>query len=144
MPEDSLNPRGNVVSTYCFVDAGLFDDRATRRYHTGVLIFVNKAPILWYSKQYNTVDTRMFTSDSINLKTATELVKSLWYKLCMFGIPIKGPTNVFCDNESVYKNVSTPDLTFNNNSVSILYHKFREAVANGVSLHRLQTDRKSV
>ena len=75
----------------------------------------------------------MFTSDSINLKTATELVKSLWYKLCMFGIPIKGPTNVFCDNESVYKNVSTPDLTFNNNSVSILYHKFREAVANGVS-----------
>ena len=52
---DALNQRGNVLSTHCFVDADHAGDRATRRSQTGVLIFINKAPIQWYSKLQNTV-----------------------------------------------------------------------------------------
>ena len=92
---DAPTPRGNVVSAHCFVDADHACDRATRRFHTGVLIFVNKAPILWYSKQYYTVKTSTFYSEFIALKTVNELVDALWYKLRMFGIPIEGPTNMF-------------------------------------------------
>lgn len=33
-----------------------------------------------------------------------QLIESLRYKLRMFGIPIEGPTNVFCDNEVVTQN----------------------------------------
>ena len=47
----------------------------------------------------------------------------------MFGIPIEGPTNMLCDNEYIYKNVSTPESTFKKKNVSICYHKCREAVA---------------
>ena len=33
-----------------------------------------------------------------------ELVEAPRYKLRVFGVPIEGPTNVFCDNEAVTKN----------------------------------------
>ena len=51
IPADALTQRGNVVSTHFFVGAYHAGDRATRRSQTGVLIFINKAPIQWYSKQ---------------------------------------------------------------------------------------------
>ena len=47
----------------------------------------------------------------------------------MFGVPIEGPTNVFCDNESVYKNVSTPESVLKKKHHRIEYHCCREAVA---------------
>ena len=60
------------------------------------------------------------------MKTAVEQVEALRYKLWMFGIPMEGPTNVFCDNEAVFKNTSIPDST---KHTSICYHWAREAVA---------------
>ena len=47
----------------------------------------------------------------------------------MFGVPIEGPTNVFCDNELVYKNMSTPESVLKKKHHSIAYHRCREAVA---------------
>ena len=40
---------------------------------------------------------------------------------------------MFCDNEAVYKNASTPESTLKNMNVSICYREYREAVAAGVS-----------
>ena len=37
---------------------------------------------------------------------ATDLIFSLRYKLRMIGVPIEGPANILCDNESVYRNAS--------------------------------------
>ena len=133
IPVEAPTPRRNVVSTHCLVDADHSGDMATRRSHTGVLLFVNKAPIKWYIKKQNNVEKSMFSSGFIALNTATELVEALWYKLRVFGIPIEGPTNMFCDNEYVYKNSLTPESTFKKKSVIICYHKFREAVASGVA-----------
>ena len=63
------------------------------------------------------------------MKTAVEHIEVLHYKLWMFGIPIEGPTNVFCDNEAVFKNTSDPDSTLKKKHTSICYHWAREAVA---------------
>ena len=93
---------------------------------------MNKAPILWYSKQQNTVGTTTFLSKFIALKTATELVESLLYKLKIFGIPTEGPSSMFCENESFSNKVSTPEFKLKGNNVSICYHKCRETVATGV------------
>ena len=49
----------------------------------------------------------------------------------MFGVPIDGPTNIFCDNKAVYKNTSTPESTLKKKHHSISYHWLREAVAAG-------------
>ena len=60
---------------------------------------------MWYSKWQNTVETRTFRSEFIAMRTAVEHIEALRYKLHMFGIPVGGPTNVFCDNEAMFKNV---------------------------------------
>ena len=121
-------PRGYIVSTHCFVDADLSSNTVMRRSQTGILIFLNRAPIVWYSKRQNTVETSTFSSEFIAMRTAVEHIEMLCYKLRMFGIPIEGPTNVFCDNEVVFKNTTIPESTLKKKHNSICYHRCREAV----------------
>ena len=50
----------------------------------------------------------------------------------MFGIPIEGLTNVFCDNHGVGLNSSRPESTLQNKHNAINYHVVREAAAAGI------------
>ena len=65
------------------------------------------------------------------MKNPVELRAALQEKLRMFGVPIDGYTDIFCDSEAVYKNSSTPKSQLRNKHHSILYHMIREAVASG-------------
>ena len=85
----------------------------TRKFHTGIIIFVNNSPVIWYSKRQNTLDSSSFGSKFIALRIATEMIEGLRYKLHMFGVPIDGPADVFCDNQSVVNNVSIPSSVLN-------------------------------
>ena len=49
----------------------------------------------------------------------------------MFGIPIDGPMNVYCDNKAVTKNAIYPESTLKKKHNSIAYHQVYEAVAAG-------------
>ena len=73
-----------------FVDAGHAGNKITRRSHTGIVIYCNCSPIIWFSKRQNTVETSTFSSEIIALKIAIEFVEGLRYKLRRFGIPING------------------------------------------------------
>jgi hypothetical protein len=112
-----------------FVDANHAGNKVTRRSHTGILIYLNCAPILWYSKAQNTVKSSTFGSEFIAMRILVELLESLRYKLRMMGIPIDGPTNTFCDNKSVVTNATVPTSTLKKKHNSIAYHRVREAVA---------------
>jgi hypothetical protein len=81
IPNNAPMERGNGVVTSCFVDADHAGCKATRRSHTGVILFVNKAPILWYSKRQNTVETSTFSSEFCAMKTAIDMIEGLCYKL---------------------------------------------------------------
>ena len=96
------------MSTHCFVDAKHAGDKKTRRSMTGILIFCNRAPIICHSRQQNGVKTSTFGSEFTAMKNVMELIAALRYKLRMFGVPIDGSTDMFCDNEAVYKNASMP------------------------------------
>ena len=100
LPSDMPSPRGASVKMSCFVDASHASNRVTMRSHTGILIKLNGAPISWYSKRQNTVESSTFGSEFIALRIAAEKCQGLRYKLRMFGVPIEGPTFVFCDNQS--------------------------------------------
>ena len=63
------------------------------------------------------------------MKKSIELIEAFRYKLRRFGVPIEGPTNIFCDNEAVYKNCSIPESTLRKKHHSFAYHRNREAVA---------------
>ena len=128
MPE----PRGNPVTMSCFVDADHAGNCVTRRSHTGILIFVQNAPITWFSKRQNTVETSTFGSELVAMRIAKELIVGLRYKLRMFGVPINGPANVYCDNQGVVKNTSLPNSTLSKKHNAINYHTVCEAVAAGI------------
>ena len=124
-------PLGKAVNINVFVDADHAGNQVTRRSHTGIIMYCNLAPVTWYSKRQNTVETSTFGSEFVAMRIATELTESLIYKLRMFGVPIDGPARVFCDNESVVRSSSFPESTLKKKHVSIAYHKVREAVAAG-------------
>jgi hypothetical protein len=131
IPKDASEPLGHSVSTTCYVDADHAGCHKTRRSHTGILIYANCAPIIWFSKRQNTVEASTFSSEYIALKIAVELIKGLCYKLRMFGIPIEESTIVFCDNQAVVINSIHSESTLKKKHVSIAYHRCREAQAAG-------------
>ena len=131
IPPNCPEARGRAVSVHCFVDADLAGNKINRRSQTGILIFVNRAPIMWHSKRQNTVEASTYGSEIVAMKNAIELIEGLRYKLRMFGIPIEGPADIYCDNEAVTKNCSIPESTLKKKHHSIAYHRNREAVAAG-------------
>ena len=95
------------------------------------LFLLIKAPIHWYSKKQNTVESSTFGAEFCAMRTAVDMIEGLRYKLRMLGIPIDGPAKVYCDNEAVYKNTSIPESTLKKKHHSISYHRCRESVAAG-------------
>lgn len=112
----------------CFVEANHVGNRITCHSHTGIILFCNPAPIIWFAKCQNTVETSTFGSEFIAARIAVKLIESLCYKLHMFGIPIDGPANKFCDNNGVVINSTHPESTLKKKHNAIAYHRTREAV----------------
>ena len=69
-----------------------------------------------------------FGSEFVALRICKQLIVALRYKLQVFGVPIDGPANVFCNN-GVVKNASVPELVLTKKHNAINYHVVREAVA---------------
>jgi hypothetical protein len=131
IPDNMPEPRGRSVTTTCFVDADHAGCRLTRRSHSGVLIFVNRAPIMWFSKRQATVESSTFGSESIAMRVAFDLIEGLRYKLRMMGVPVNDATHVYCDNESVVVSTTRPESTLKKKHNAINYHRCREAIASG-------------
>jgi hypothetical protein len=125
IPPNMPEPRGKEVSMTCFVDADHAGCRVTRRSHTGIVIFVNQAPIVWFSKRQNTVETSIFGSEFVALKIAIDQVEGLRYKLRMMGVPLTRPTSLFCDNKSAVQKSSVPESVLKKKHNAIAYHRLR-------------------
>ena len=129
LPPNMPEPLGNPVVVSCFVDANHAGDLITRRSHTGILLYVNNSPIVWFSKKQTTVESSTFGSEFVAARIAADIIEAIRYKLRMFGIPVEGPANLFCDNRSVVVNTSRPDSRLNKKHNAICFHRVREAAA---------------
>jgi hypothetical protein len=78
------------------------------------------------------VEAATFGSEMVALRICKELIVAMHYKLRMFGVPIEGPANVFCDNRGVVKNTSMPESMLMKKHNAVNYHAVREAVAAGI------------
>jgi hypothetical protein len=76
-PSIALELRGMPVQINAFVNASQGCNRGTRCSHIVLLIYLNKAPIIWHSNLQCTMETLTFGSEFIALKTGTKLIKSL-------------------------------------------------------------------
>ena len=130
IPANKPQPRGKEVCMSCFVDADHAGCRETRRSHSGIIIFVNRAPILWLSKRQNTVEASTYGSELLAMQIAIEMIEGLRYKSRMMGVPIPDKCAVFCDNSAVVTN-SRPESTLKKKHAAINFHRVREAIAAG-------------
>ena len=134
-PQNAPEPKGAKVQITCFVDADHAGDQVTRRSRTGILIYVNKAPIVWYSKRQNTVETSTYGSELVAMRLAVDMIKALKYKLWMFGIEVlQDEVKIYGDNNAVILNTSVPESTLKKKHHSVNYNYVREAVAAGIAL----------
>jgi hypothetical protein len=42
--------------------------------HTGIILFLSRAPIMWFSKKQNTVESSTFGSEFVALRITMELI----------------------------------------------------------------------
>ena len=63
VPENAPEPVGNPFVMRAYVDADYAGEKLTRRSRTGYIIFLNMAPIYWYSKRHAGIETSSFGSE---------------------------------------------------------------------------------
>jgi hypothetical protein len=141
IPSNMPKSRGEPLSTHAYVDADWAGNLLNRRSHTGIVLFLQSAPIIWISKRQKTVETSTYGAELCATKLAVEIIEGIRYKLRMLGIPIHGPTVVFCDNESVVHNLNNPESTLKKKHNSIAFHKTRESVASkAIEVDRVKSE----
>ena len=74
MPNHIPKHEVGEISLHCFVDADHASDKMTRRSPTGIIIFVNIAPLVMYSKRQNSMQTSTFGSEFMALVQEVEMV----------------------------------------------------------------------
>ena len=86
LPPNIPEPRGIALSIYQFVDADRAGNVVTRRSHTDIIIFIQKAPIIWFSKKNNLVKADTFGNELVALRIRKNLIVTLRYTLRMFSV----------------------------------------------------------
>jgi hypothetical protein len=131
IPSDAPVPRGKEVDLRLFVDSDHAGEKFTRRSRIGIFIYLNMAPIVWFSKRQPTVESSVFGAEFFAMKNCIETCRGLRYKLRMMGVALSGPTFVYGDNMSVVHNTQRPESFLKKKSNSICYHTVRESAAMG-------------
>jgi hypothetical protein len=102
------------------------------RASSGILHFINKPPIEWYSKRQDTIKMATYGSKFVADKVATKQIIAMCYAIRMMGIPLDGPAWLFGDNQSIITSSTIPHLALGKHHMALAYHCIREAVAAGV------------
>ena len=86
IPPNMPETRGQGFTMHAKVNADHASDTITRCSRTGFLVYSNCAPIYWWSKKQNSVESSSFGSKFIAMKQCCEYVRGLRYKLRIMGI----------------------------------------------------------
>jgi hypothetical protein len=77
LPHRIPKPGGRSLMMTPFEDASHGANEVTRRSDTGHVIFLNRAPIVWYSKRQQTVETSTFSAEFNALKVCLEAIEHM-------------------------------------------------------------------
>jgi hypothetical protein len=129
LPSDAPASLGKEVTITTYVDANLYHNWTIRRAVTGTLDFLNGTPIDWFSKRQNTVETATYGSEFVAARIATDRIINMRMTLRYLGVPIKGKSYMFGDNQSVVTSSTIPHSKLNKRHIALSYHRVREAIA---------------
>jgi hypothetical protein len=135
IPYDAPVPHGKDMDLRLFVDYDNAGEHLKRRSRTGFVIYLNMAPIVWFSDRQPTVESSVFEAEFFAMNNGIETSRGLCYKLRMMGVILSGTTFVYGDNISFVHNTQLPEYVFKKKkSNSIFYHTVRASVAMGESI----------
>ena len=117
-PQFLLSPK---ISVLCILSDLLINN--------GIIHFVNKTPIDWYSKKQSTVETTTCRSECVSAKTCVEQIMDLRNTLQYLGVSVKKKSFMFGDNRSVVDSSMTPHAKIHKRHVALSFHRVREAIA---------------
>ena len=129
LPPNMPKALGREMRIRVFVDSDHAGDSLTRRSRTGFVVFLNGAPIYWFSKKQTSCETSTYGAEFVAMKVAMEYVRGLRYKLRMMGMPVSEPAYVLGDNQSVLANTTKPGSVLKKKSAAIAYCFVREGCA---------------
>ena len=67
------------------------EEKKTGRSHSGLFIFLNTAPIQWFSKKQAKIEMSVFGVEFVTTKIVIETFQGIRYKLRMMGVLIADP-----------------------------------------------------
>ena len=129
VPDKIPDPKGNLATLTCFVDADHARDKVTRRSVTGIVLLMNNTPLVWMSKRQKTVETSSYGSELVAARVATELIIEWRFKMRMLGLQMEDSAWLVGDNMSVVINTTLPSSTLKKKHMACNYHRVREAIA---------------
>jgi hypothetical protein len=127
IPTNAPTPPGKEVDTISFHDANLYHDIINGRSVTGIIHFLNRTPIDWFSKKQNTVETSSYGSEYVASRIAEKQIIDLRNTLRFMGIPI-GRSILFGDNLSVVNSSNQPHGKLNKRHMALSF-QVRECIA---------------
>jgi hypothetical protein len=74
---DAPIPRGKEVDLRLFVDSDHAGEQFTRRSRTGFVMYLNMAPLVWFSKRQPTVESSVFGAEFVAMKNGIETCRGL-------------------------------------------------------------------
>ena len=83
---------------------------------------MNRAHIVWYSKEQNTAKSSAFSGDFNAMKACEESIVGLSFKLRIFRIPYYTPVDFLCDNQGVVNNPSKLESNVNEKHSFVAYN----------------------
>ena len=129
IPSNMPEPRGQGFTMCAKVDADHASDTVMRCSRTGFLVYLNCAPVYWWSRKQTSVESLSFGSEFIAMKQCCDYVHGLRYKLRMMGISCDDLTFIYRDNQAVLANTTVPDSMLKKKLQSIAYHFVQEGAA---------------
>ena len=111
------------------IDANLYHDKLTGRAVTGALHLINQMACSWFTKKQGKPESATHGSEFMAARIATE--QALADRACIryLGVPIRGKTRMFGDNESVVNSSSLPYAKLHKRHTAISFHAVRAAIA---------------
>jgi hypothetical protein len=111
-----------------YSDSDWAGDKETRRSISGYIIFVMNCPILWRSKQQDSVTLSSTEAEYVALSEAAKEIKFVYQVMVSLGIPVKLPIIVKVDNVGAIFMSENATATNRTRHVDARYHFVREFI----------------
>jgi hypothetical protein len=117
LPPDQPKRRCKLMSTNTYQDANLYHDLT---------------PIISLCNKQKTVVTATYKSELMVASQAAQQIIDLRCNLRMMGIPLDGPSLIFCNSNSVITSSTIPHSTLNKRLNVLYYHCVRKCIASKI------------